>query len=905
MKNAISVQVTIPANTKAHVYVPTAGNGDEILVVDGVETEAKREEQYLVAALGSGTHKLTVKAESTANIEKKRIAAFTFDDEESGFSGEGAKGTNSGKVVLSDDAVYGKALSLDGSNSNYVKVTDTEGKFLLKGADELTVSYWSKSTNSGNNDWAFYAAGNDNAQVVNKENYIGIKDRTERILAERYNSIGARPEQVAKAQTSNSDWKYVTVTYSADATVIYVNGERVAEDTNNYALEDILGADGVVYIGKANWGTGEYYKGLIDEFSIYNYAMTTEEAKKLYKSAKPVHPQCIAQFTFDNTTSGFTSDTAKAVNTGAVELTADAVSGKALYFDGSGNNYLKVTDKDGNPLLTDCKTLTVSYWSKLSKTGQNSDWAFFAAPSDSAQTYNNEEYLGIKDSTKQVKAERFKNTGKRPAGAAVTETFSGWKYVTVVFDENQTSVYINGEKKQTAESTYSLTDILGENSILYIGKANWGTGEYFTGLIDEMSIYNYALTDKEIADIYTTGADTIDKNAVNVVKDLIGQLGEASTDPAYKTRLDAARAAYDALSEEQKAKIDEETYKKLTDAELAYNTAISTADDAKAAQVVIQLISNIGTVSLSDSCRDLIIAAEIAYGVLTDTQKELVSDYDTLLEARKEYDKLLAEKEAEDKKDNGGTVKDPEPDKDKDKDKNTQPDVKPTETVTNDAEAKAAEEAKNAAQAGTVSSEQSQQTIVAANTDKGDVKGSTFAGFKLKTTPRNTSMKLSWSKVKGAEGYFVYGASCGQKMKCLGEVTGNKKSYTVKKLKKGTYYKYMLTAYKTIYGEKRIIATSVSAHCTTKGGKYGNPTAVVFEKKTVSVKKNKTFKLKPELKCDKKMKTHIAKFRYESSNPSIATVNKSGKIKGKKKGKCDIYIYAQNGLYKKIKVTVK
>ena len=53
------------------------------------------------------------------------------------------------------------------------------------------------------------------------------------------------------------------------------------------------------------------------------------------------------------------------------------------------------------------------------------------------------------------------------------------------------------------------------------------------------------------------------------------------------------------------------------------------------------------------------------------------------------------------------------------------------------------------------------------------------------------------------------------------------------------------------------------------------------------------------------MKTHIAKFRYESSNPSIATVNKSGKIKGKKKGKCDIYIYAQNGLYKKIKVTVK
>ena len=49
----------------------------------------------------------------------------------------------------------------------------------------------------------------------------------------------------------------------------------------------------------------------------------------------------------------------------------------------------------------------------------------------------------------------------------------------------------------------------------------------------------------------------------------------------------------------------------------------------------------------------------------------------------------------------------------------------------------------------------------------------------------------------------------------------------------------------------------------------------------------------------------MAKFRYESTNPSIAIVNKKGKIKGVKKGICEIYIYAQNGLYKKIKVTVK
>ena len=47
------------------------------------------------------------------------------------------------------------------------------------------------------------------------------------------------------------------------------------------------------------------------------------------------------------------------------------------------------------------------------------------------------------------------------------------------------------------------------------------------------------------------------------------------------------------------------------------------------------------------------------------------------------------------------------------------------------------------------------------------------------------------------------------------------------------------------------------------------------------------------------------KIRYESSNPGIAKVNsKTGEITGVKKGKCYIYVYAQNGVYKKVTVTV-
>lgn len=114
-----------------------------------------------------------------------------------------------------------------------------------------------------------------------------------------------------------------------------------------------------------------------------------------------------------------------------------------------------------------------------------------------------------------------------------------------------------------------------------------------------------------------------------------------------------------------------------------------------------------------------------------------------------------------------------------------------------------------------------------------------------------------------------------------------------------------MTAYQTIYGEERVTATSVSVHCATKGGKYGNPTGITNVKKTISVKKGKTVSVKPKLKTKGKVKTHIAKFRFESSNPAIATINKKGKIKGIKKGTCTVYVYTQNGLYKKATVKVK
>lgn len=54
----------------------------------------------------------------------------------------------------------------------------------------------------------------------------------------------------------------------------------------------------------------------------------------------------------------------------------------------------------------------------------------------------------------------------------------------------------------------------------------------------------------------------------------------------------------------------------------------------------------------------------------------------------------------------------------------------------------------------------------------------------------------------------------------------------------------------------------------------------------------------------KKLPNH-RKVSYESTNKKIATVSKKGVIKGKKKGTCYVYVYVENGISNKVKVTVR
>ncbi len=812
------------------------------------------------------------KYENLKPIEKKRLAYFTFDDEENGFSDGNVEAISQSSVKLSDNAVSGKALELNGSdNGNYLKLVDAEGKSILNGCREVTISYWGKVYGTNAN-WGFYAAANDEAIVLNREKYLGVNDSGDKIELNRFYNAGERP-QSPSVDAEKGEWRYITAVFSEDGTMLYVNGEMASQTSGGDAVSRILGKDGVTYLGKSNWGDGEYYNGLMDEVSIYNYALSQQEITGLYEQYHvpdyPVHKKRIANFTFDDEETGFAGSGAKANASGTNILSRDAVSGRALSLEGD-KNYLTLTDRDGNALFKGNKELTVSYWSKVNNTGAN--WAFYASENADSQEPGKECYLGILENSK-ITAERYNNNGGRPVTASAQNVQNEWKFVTAVYSLTDTIIYVNGEGGKEEDSTYAIADIVGKDGIAYIGKANWGNGEYYTGLIDEVSIYDCAMGEDEVLELYKSYPEPgTDLAAVEAVEELIAGIGKVTFDKECKAKIEQAREAYGLLTEIQKKILDENISAALEEAEAEYKRLEEEAnqggeEDQNAADAVEDLINAIGEVRFDEESKARIDRAREAYELLSEPQKKLINElvYAKLTGAEETYGGLWEVHEKE--------------------------------------EREKAEKEKS--QLGTISVKENQNQIVNTDTDSKDVKGSKFASLKLKASGGNKSVKLSWSRQKSANGYLIYGAPCGKQMKLLKNASSAQKSYKVAKLKKGKYYKFMVCAYRNIYGEKRIIATSVTVHACTNGGKYANPSSISCKKSKVSLKKGKTFTIKPKYNSKKKVKTHIAKFRYESSNSKIATVSKKGKMKGKRKGNCYIYLYTQNGIYKRIKVTVK
>ncbi|MEY8515803.1 LamG-like jellyroll fold domain-containing protein [Lachnospiraceae bacterium 29-84] len=548
------------------------------------------------------------------------LLEFTFEDEETGLIGGQA-------VAKGEFAIQNGALYLDGDSAHWLDVKKADGSSLLTGREELTVSFGAKPETGGSN-WLFYAAPNGDAPSVGYETYLGLLEANGTLTAERYKNTGERPAS-ASAEADVSDWMYVTIVYTAEETILYINGAEASRAGSSIALPDILGEDGILQIGKANWGTGEYYKGWIDRIKILGIAMSPEEikleaeafldqvirpekvasvvekinaigtvsvsleskakiaqaraaydalntaeksqvtnasileaAEKAYQELLQQHNGIIADFSFYNEEYGLNGACAKAVAAGAGTpvFVQDAERGQVLSFDGTGESWLAVEKEDGAPLLSGVEELTVSYYSKAGR--KETNWPFYAAPNGDAQVLNQESYLGILENNNNITAERFQN-GRKPSASAAYQP--GWNHIVVVYQEECTKVYVNGNLASSAENGSALKEILGTGSILQIGKANWGNGEFYKGLLDRFTIYNYALSEAEVEALEAKAE--IDTRALEAkITEAKAIQPEGYTEESYQALQEAIHAAEAVASNAQTDEEVEKAQKELQEA---------------------------------------------------------------------------------------------------------------------------------------------------------------------------------------------------------------------------------------------------------------------------------------------------------------------------------------------------
>lgn len=159
--------------------------------------------------------------------------------------------------------------------------------------------------------------------------------------------------------------------------------------------------------------------------------------------------------------------------------------GGCYSFDGNDK-----IDVNSNALAIS-NSLTIAAWIKPTSGGSTQNIVSNSNPWD-YRLYKNGTTL-----TMQVSLDN-NNTGYHSAVGVLTS--GDWQQVTAVFDGITVKLYVNGRQVLNQAASGS---IQSPGSSIVIG--SYGSGEYFNGLIDEVYVFNQALSQAMIEKYYTRG----------------------------------------------------------------------------------------------------------------------------------------------------------------------------------------------------------------------------------------------------------------------------------------------------------------------------------------------------------------------------------------------------------------
>jgi len=409
---------------------------------------------------------------------------------------------------------YNGYLAFNGTNQ-YTSITRPV-------QDDFTLSVWFKTTSSAGilGNW-YSGIGLMDGEVGGVTNDFGLSMAAGRLMF----GVGNPDTTITSTATYNDNlWHNVIVTRtkSNGALVMYVDGTQVATGTGN---TNTLDATASLSIARSVGGS--YFPGNIAICETYTIALNSTQVLQNYNYLYPRFIEPTPTPTPTNTvtpTNTITptitptpTGTPIVIPTSGLSLYVDA--GRASSYSGSGNQWNDLSGNNNTGTLQNSPTYSPLNGGILTFNGSN-QYITFNSPINipignsnytisvwfNASSLGNKGFVGWGGylNTNQVNALRLSPTGfihywwGNDLAVNTALSLNTWYNVVARFDGTNRQIWLNNVLigGDTPGSSHNVPNA----NNLTIGTTN--VNEYFDGKISNVEIYNRAISDSEIAELY-------------------------------------------------------------------------------------------------------------------------------------------------------------------------------------------------------------------------------------------------------------------------------------------------------------------------------------------------------------------------------------------------------------------
>ena len=481
-------QITLAAEEALNNFSPLVF--DELRIYNRALSATEVNRLYRIGLGSTANH-----GTSASNFDKGLVGHWTFDGPDiSGTRAKDRSGNNNhGTLTNGPKQTIGKvgqALDFDGVN-DYIDGTDIDFA-----TGPFTISTWLKATStvsgplihkfqdSLNQNYYIYYDGNGNVMV-------GLYDGSD---WQEVNYNGG---------FNDGQWHNIVMLVTATQIGLYVDGQsRGTPDTHDNSFPT---NDAVFNIGRINSGDS-YFPGTIDEVRIYNRALSAAEINRLYQSTQSKYNSSqtdsllkglVGHWTFDGPDISGTRAKDRSGNNNHGTLTNSPTKttgkiGQALDFDGS-NDYVSLSNGSALQITNG----SISVWAYQTQEDNAIEYTIFNYPRTANNTTTAYRFYKYDDADTLI----FRIQDTQTATANTNSSLNKWKHYVVTWDGSNINFYENGVNigtvVQTVTPSYSSPDppLIGAIA----GASPW------MGRLDELRIYNRALSAAEIQKLYNMG----------------------------------------------------------------------------------------------------------------------------------------------------------------------------------------------------------------------------------------------------------------------------------------------------------------------------------------------------------------------------------------------------------------